>query len=213
VLISPEVLTARHGVQANGVLHLGAHRAEEYEAYTRCDWGETWWVEGNPFLIGHLMSRLSRTVTQQRTNHVIHALLGEHDLIPLTLNIASNGESSSVLALGTHATEHPEVTYTGERFTAFCRSVDSLVREHDIQADFLNLDLQGYELLVLRGAVRFLASQVRWVYTEVNESELYQSCALLPEVDEYLDAHGFDRVAIEMTRHGWGDACYARRDQ
>jgi hypothetical protein len=45
----------------------------------------------------------------------------------------------------------------------------------------------------------------------VNERELYRGCALLPEVDAFLGARGFQRVATKMTPHGWGDSFFKRR--
>jgi len=209
VLIPVNTLVNEYGVRPDGVLHLGAHRAEELNAYANYNWGHVWWVEANPDLIDPLNFIVSRTMRGLRDNTVIHALVGEREGQSATLRIASNGESSSVLPFGTHAVEHPEVTMTGEEVTMEMRTVDMLALEHDIAADFLNLDLQGYELAALRGAVRFLPG-VRWVYCEVNERELYQGCALIGEVDDYLSAHGFARRATKMTRHGWGDALYTR---
>jgi hypothetical protein len=69
------------------------------------------------------------------------------------------------------------------------------------------MDLQGAELLALRGATETLRS-VRFVYTEVNVDELYAGCAQLDEIDEQLV--GFVRMETALTPHGWGDAFYVR---
>lgn len=215
MLIPMDELVAEHDVRPTGVLHLGAHLAEERPAYVAAGVRDIWWVEGNPELVDTLRRVAFNSWDKERhvTDAIICAILGEHDAGDLTLHVANNGESSSVLPLGTHATEHPEVVYTGQTYTARSTSVDTLVLTRGIDADFLNLDLQGYELPVLRGAIRYLTRWPRWVYCEVNQAELYRGCALVDEIDEWLAAFGFERTAETWTRHGWGDALYTRRDQ
>lgn len=208
MLISMKDLTTIHGVRPTSVLHLGAHLGEEARDYGDVGARHTWWVEANPALIPGLEAHLRRVLGRHRWT-VLHALVGEHEGQSATLRLTNKTMSSSVLPLGTHATEHPEIWMTGEEIAMSVSTVDMLAARHGITADFLNVDLQGYELAALRGAVRFLA-EVQWVYTEVNEAELYVGCPLVTELDEYLGAHGFERVATEMTRHGWGDALYSR---
>lgn len=209
MLIPTKRLVDEFGVRPSGVLHVGAHLAEEAADYDRHRFGHVWWVEANPSLIDPLKRVVGRTARMRANHSVIQALIGEHEGGSATLRITNNGMSSSVLPFGTHATEHPEVTMTGEEVTLPIRTIDMLAIENDIRADFLNVDVQGYELAALRGAVRFLAD-VRWVFAEVNEAEVYVGCPLVGEIDEYLAAHGFERVLTHMTPHGWGDALYSR---
>jgi hypothetical protein len=63
--------------------------------------------------------------------------------------------------------------------------------------------------MALRGARTSLA-HADALYLEVNEKELYKGCGLLPEMDAFLETHGFRRILTEMTSHGWGDALYIR---
>jgi len=86
--------------------------------------------------------------------------------------------------------------------------------------DFMNLDVQGYELQCLKGAEPVLAS-FKWIYTEINEDPLYEGCALLPELAAWLAARGFrmaekrlwgaqERGARSGSWFGWGDALFVR---
>ena len=205
VLIPLRDLVREYGVRPGPVLHVGAHRAEELGDYRREGFGLVWWVEGNPDLIPAL--RLKVAVAR---HHVVHAVLADRER-DVTFHVASNGQSSSILPLGTHATEHPEVSYV-RSWAARATTVDVLAASGalgQVPAPLVNLDVQGAELDVLRGAERYLGG-VRWVYTEVNEKELYEGCALLPEMDAWLEDRGFVRLATHMTGHGWGDALYAR---
>lgn len=205
MLIPLEQLVADGLVTPGPTLHVGAHAAEEADDYQRLGFTPVHWCEANPRLHAPLLERI--------------AIFPDHHLVPhaladerreLTLNIASNGQSSSLLELGTHRQEHPEVSYI-DAIEVQTETIDLLFAARQIpQATFVNLDVQGAELLVLRGASDYLAG-VQAIYSEVNAAELYLGCAQLPEMDEWLRARGFERVATMMTPHGWGDALYVRR--
>ena len=75
--------------------------------------------------------------------------------------------------------------------------------------NFLHIDVQGYELEVLKGAVKCLEN-VYYIVVEINRSELYEFCPMISDIDRFLD--NFQRVETEW-RHGrenWGDALYVR---
>ena len=57
-------------------------------------------------------------------------------------------------------------------------------------ADFLKMDVQGGELMVLRGAERVLRD-VLVVHTEACFSQLYKGQPLIADIDLHLRAHGF----------------------
>lgn len=193
----------RHRVTPTGLLHIGAHRAEELRTYRHIDSAmPVWWVEANPDLIPKLTTDLRRWPN----NHVVHSAVGSTDC-DVTLNVANNSQSSSLLPLGTHAQVHPEVHYT-RAVTVPCRTIDSLVAEHGIEANVLVMDIQGGEGAALQGADRFLAG-VRLVYAEVNAKELYKGCWLLPEMDSWLGFRGFELRELCMEgATGWGDGLW-----
>jgi FkbM family methyltransferase len=63
----------------------------------------------------------------------------------------------------------------------------------DSQRMLLKLDVQGFELEVLRGAESFLR-RCAYVYAECSEVALYTGQALFPEVKLFLGARGFRHV-------------------
>jgi hypothetical protein len=98
--------------------------------------------------------------------------------------------------------------------------LDSLLERSGIdRAGFqlLNVDVQGAELHVLRGAERTLAS-VAAVLVEVHVLELYDGAASEREVDEFLTERGFERADVAYhelyNKHGtfpaWAEALYVR---
>jgi len=73
------------------------------------------------------------------------------------------------------------------------------------------MDTQGYELEVLRGAKRTL-EKIEYIYTEVNQDEVYENNAMIGDLDLFLNDFDMERVATGW--HGsqtWGDAFYVKR--
>lgn len=216
-------LMARHRMRISGVVHAGAHTGEEAPIYEACGIERVLWIEADP----DLMAALNENVYP--LGHVtVCACLGARDGDEVTFHIAEGagprdrGQASSVLPLGTTSQVHPEVRYVAE-CKMRTRSLAPLVAESwpwRESADFLNLDLQGYELECLKGAEALLGG-IRWIYTEINEDLLYEGCALLPEMTQWLGARGFrlvekklwgaqERSQRDIPWFGWGDALFAR---
>jgi hypothetical protein len=91
-------------------------------------------------------------------------------------------------------------------------TVDTFFKKNGIDGskyNFWNFDIQGAELMALKGAIKNI-EHAKVLYLEINENEVYKGCALLEEVDNFLEGHNFGRVHTVMTRHGWGDGIYIR---
>ena len=113
------------------------------------------------------------------------------------------------MELQEHKIEHPDIVEVA-RLKLETTTLNTLLVGLNSKFNFVNLDIQGAELLALKGLSNHMA-HVNYIYSEVNTKELYKGCALLPELDAFLATHGFIRTDIDMTRHGWGDALYIRR--
>lgn len=80
---------------------------------------------------------------------------------------------------------------------------------------FLKVDAQGADLAILQGAERFLREHCIGVQVEASTIPLLQGAPLLPELDEHLQARGFDRVKTEPphgTFDSQHDVVYLRRE-
>lgn len=206
MLIDAGALTRIFGVQPRGILHVGAHQAEELVLYRTAGWlerGPVIWVEAQATRARELERRLAGTNAK-----VIEAVAWDVDGAALELKIASNSQSTSVFEFGSHAASYPDITWT-DRCVVTGRRLDSLLSEAD-QFDFVALDVQGAELAALRGLGDRLGA-VRWVYTECQQSEVYAGAPDVSALDAFLGDRGFVRVATRWAgRHGWGDALYCR---
>lgn len=95
-------------------------------------------------------------------------------------------------------------------------TLDDFVRQERIQhIDLLKLDVQGFELRVLRGAAQTLAARrISMLFAEVNFVPLYEGQAYFHEVYQHLLAQDFKVVGFYGLnyRHGpylnWCDALF-----
>ena len=78
---------------------------------------------------------------------------------------------------------------------------------NNVIPNFWNFDIQGAELMALKGAIHSIR-YAKALYLEVNEKELYKNCGLIGEIDAFLYNYHFKRVITNITQHGWGDALY-----
>lgn len=208
MLIPFEEIARKFDTPIHGAIHVGAHLAEEAAEYEKAGVRNVIWIEGNPELTAAL-----RENTRRYPGHrIITAVVGDVDGKELDFLVASNRQSSSLLPLGKHAKYHPDV-YVERIDTVTTRRIDALITPQELaegQYTFLNLDLQGGELLAMRGMGELL-ERMNWVYLEVNLTDIYEGCPLLSDVDEFLMGKGFARKRVVMTEHMWGDALYRRQ--
>lgn len=209
MLIPFDLLFKKYNIQSTSVLHLGANTGQEAEAYHVQGIKQVIWVEANADLLPALEQHI-KIYPGQRA--LCACVSDEMDQL-VTFHIANNqGQSSSFLELGTHLKEHPSVHYTRHVKMRTVR-VDKLFDMCGISAGdggwFLNADLQGAELLALKG-MGDLLWKFDWVYCEVNIRELYKGCALMSEIDTYLWDFGLQGCETKMTNAGWGDRLYGR---
>lgn len=210
MLIKFKEIVNKYG-KPKGIIHLGAHLAEEFYDYLEFDIQNVIWIEANPYLYEDLKNKILNS------KHIaISELLSNEDDIEMKFNIAKNHyngnyQSSSVLEFGTHEINHPHITME-DSIILKSKTIKTIFREKKLNFenyDFINLDLQGYELPVIKGFGDNI-SNIKYIYTEVNTGEVYKNCTKLDELDNYLNIYGFKRVEIEMTDADWGDAFYIK---
>lgn len=206
MLIPFKDLRRKFRIRVTGVLHLGAHLGEEAADYNVLTNNVTW-VEANP----ELMNALSVNV-MPFGHRVLCACVSDEAGKEVTFHVTNNFMSSSLLDLGTHKKSSPDVHYTHD-LKLVTTTVDDLVVDFvDHEFNFLNMDLQGAEVLALKGASETIG-KIDYVYSEVNTEFVYKNCGLIHELDEILS--DFDRVETHMAgpKIGWGDAFWIRRDK
>lgn len=205
MLFKIDNLASIWNVRPIGVLHVGAHNAEEAHDYERLNWGNVIWVEAQPNLAANLKKKLD-----PEKHKVIAAAIWGKSGVELEFKVSSNTQSSSLLDFGTHKDDYPDISIT-ESYQVITSTLQDVL-DDSMKFDFLNLDIQGVELEALQG-IGVYFEKIKWIYTEVNKSEVYKNCSLIDDVDDFLKKEGFKRVATRwVKKQGWGDALYVREN-
>lgn len=108
-----------------------------------------------------------------------------------SMHVSRSADSSSLLPIGSLQAEiFPGTEEVGTEAVTVA-PLDRFVAAGDIVAPaLLKIDVQGYELEVLRGAASLL-DRFAWIYVEASFQRLYEGQALAGEVADFLGRHGF----------------------
>ena len=207
MLINLTQLYEKYKLNINGIIHIGACKCEELEDYNKCgiDNDKIIWIEANQDLV-------DENIQKNNKIKIDCFICCDTDEGVSQLNITNNLQSSSILDLGLHKIHHPNIIYTDKKMVKNKR-MDTYYNENNIPlnfANFLNIDIQGAELLALKGMGDILYN-FDYVYTEVNKNYIYKNCAIIEEIDNYLSNYNFKRVETCWTNYEWGDAFYIKQ--
>jgi FkbM family methyltransferase len=190
-----------------GIYHIGAHQLEENNYYFDLGVNRVLWFEANPKLVEQFKQNLSYISMQELYNE----LLSNTDGDEIEFYITNNNASSSMLKLKHHLKYYPHITVS-DIIKLKTKKMSTFIREERIDTskyNFINVDVQGAELKVIEGFEEYLDT-IDFIYTEVNNEELYEGCPMMSEIDDFLSHHNFKRIETLMTAANWGDALYAR---
>lgn len=188
-----------------GALHIGAHDCEEVDVYRYL-----WIADKRVVWIDAMQDKVDKAL-QRGIPNVYQAVVSDEDNKIVEFKRTNNGQSSSILEFGTHTTHYSWCVVT-ERTQMVTTTVDTFMERNKLNPalyTFWNFDIQGAELMALKGATNALR-YAKVLYLEVNTEDVYIGCAKMHEIDEYLGVRGFKRVITRMTDEGWGDALYVR---
>jgi len=115
----------------------------------------------------------------------------------------SSDASGSILTPTRHLSRHPSVTFLAQDQTVVVTTtLDAYVEAAGIdKISLLWIDVQGAELLVLKGSLKSLA-HIDWIYVEVAPTPLYEGGATYSDVQRHLERFGF-KVFKEYLPAEW----------
>ncbi len=108
------------------------------------------------------------------------------------------------------ASEDMKINYQGPVIQVPCVILDDWCKKQAIESvDFMWLDLEGFELQLLKSSPEIL-STVKVIYTETNLRELRKDMTQFDELDDFLEKNGFHLIAHWYLEGYQGDAIYVR---
>jgi FkbM family methyltransferase len=199
-------LKEKYSLKINGILHIGAHYGEEYEVYKQNNIEKLIFFEPAPDNFKILKELLNEKVVL-----VNKALGNKNTKILLNVESANQGQSNSILKPLLHLKQYPHITFDNTVEIDMVR-LDDYMQENnlfDSGINFINIDVQGYELEVFKGAENYL-NNVDYIVTEVNRDIVYYDNVLIEDLDNYLSKYNFKRFDTTWDGGIWGDAFYIK---
>jgi FkbM family methyltransferase len=183
---------------------VGAHKGEEIESYLAAGIQKAAFIEPlhDNFIV------LENRVKSHDGYEAYKFAAGDVNE-PATLYLASNElQSSSILKPSLHLKENPEIYFNAEEEVEKVR-IDNLVLSASL--NFWVIDVQGYEIQVLKGAGNKI-QECDYIFVELNRAEVYENCTKIEELDHYLKQQGFNRVLFRWWSL-WGDGFYVKKEK
>lgn len=187
-----------------GIIQIGAHHGNEYETLKKLS-------------ENILMFEPQKEVYKKLCNNVGHyknliienkALGSSNGKMVMYTEQANDGQSSSLLVPDLHCVQYPGIKFTGTEEVDVI-SLNEYFLNKTVNYNLITLDVQGYELEVLKGSTDILTN-VDYILCEVNRAELYKGCPMVEEIDMFLSAYGFKREVTSWDGYTWGDALYVK---
>jgi FkbM family methyltransferase len=203
MLLNLDNLVKKYNLNIKGVLHIGAHFGEENSIYDRLNIENRIFFEPLESNFKVLKNNIS-----EKFQVVKKALGNDNKKISMYVETANQGQSSSILEPLIHLQQYPHIKFESTEEV-------EMIRLDDFEFDktnynFINMDVQGYELEVLKGSKEVLNS-IEYIMCEINRDEVYRNCAKINELKEFLSIYGFILVEETWDGYTWGDGFFIKK--
>lgn len=182
-----------------GVIHVGAHEGQEYQDYNEYFSADVpiHWFEPQR----EVFERLVDSLQEKKNNYFYNFGLGSSEkVLPLWKETENGGQSASFSQPQKHLEIYPHITFEESESLAI-RTLDSFsIRE----ANVLVIDVQGFEMEVLLGAIETL-NRIDHIFCEINSDKLYKDSPTVDELNSMLCPKGFQLKENWWTDGNWGD--------
>ena len=208
MLISFPSLVNKYKLNVTGVIHIGGHIGQELPTYKKSNVENLLIFEPQkvPF---KKLSKVADELSFENIKLINKALGNSIQEIEMICN--EDGLCSSILNPKIVLEQYPDIKFDRKEKVNMI-TLDSYFGEvMQNQYNFINMDTQGYELEVLKGAKNTLKN-IDAVYTEVNNVEVYENNALIEDIDKFLEDYGMVRIETDWMGVTWGDAFYIKQE-
>ncbi len=204
MILNFDHLVNAFNLKIEGILHIGAHYGEEHSLYKKHGIQNVAYFEP----LKSNFNILSKNINDDSLLFNF-ALGSENKKIEMFVETANNGQSSSILEPDIHLLQYPHITFDSKEVVDMKRLDDLGDLLNNKKFNFINIDVQGYELEVFKGAEKTL-NNVDYIISEVNRAPVYKDCANIDQLDNFLSNYGFTRVETSWVGVTWGDAFYLK---
>ena len=206
-------LIKKHNLKINGIIQAGSHHFQEWQTYIELGIHHKVFFEIDPDTFNEGLKKNGRADCVWLENVGLANFNGE---IELNCETRNQGQSSTLLEPAQCLVDYPDIEYTHKKKVKVIKLDDY---HNNIQPmNTFVIDVEGYELEVLKGAVGHL-SHIDYIIMEVSCEERYKGQALVDSaigyennvnLDEWLAQYGFKRVETAWCGVNWGDGLYIK---
>ena len=207
-LLNLNHLKNKYSLEVAHIVHVGAHKGEEVKDYKK-NFKDVRITLFEPQK--NLFKYLQTNFGSDKNISLYNFALGSTNDFSSMFMADNEGQSSSFYKPLYHLTEHPEIKFTEDDTNFEIKVLDNLGITN---IDFLNIDTQGYEMEVLKGAVNTLIQDIKYIILEINKKELYEGCPNVKDIDVFLKKYGFIRTDTHYWQDSfsWGDGFYIKKE-
>jgi FkbM family methyltransferase len=124
---------------------------------------------------------------------------GRPDHIAEDIDWDFGNKSSSLLEPNKTIEVHPWLKFK-KKVTVNTDTLENFMFENSISLiDFIHMDVQGAELMVLKGAGQSI-SKIKMIWLEVENVELYKNQPLASDVESFLKQNGFIKIKDTVNK-------------
>jgi len=185
---------------AADIIHIGAHKGQEAWIYEKFGQHNVFWIEAIPEIYEQLKENLKEYPKQFAINELVTDKVNKKYKFYLSNN---NLESSSIFDFSNEWWKKKSV-YHKNSIILKSNTLDNIYKKYNMDKyyiDLLIIDVQGAELLVLKGADEIL-SKINWIYTEYSVMPVYKDGVMWPELKKHLNEKGFYNTKEPTRKHG-----------
>jgi len=192
----------KYNLNIKGVIHIGAHYGQEDSLYREKNIENIMYFEPLDKNFKILQSNVNN-------NTILHklALGNEKKDVTMFVESSNKGMSSSVLKPEHHLKQYPHIVFNESEVVKMDK-LDNIDFNRD-DYNFINIDVQGYELEVFKGAEKTL-EKIDYIISEINKIHLYENGTLLNELVDFLSKYNFKLVEENWAGKTWGDGFFIK---
>ena len=201
------------------VVHIGADRGGELPQYKNLGAKKVVWVEANPEVYGELLENLEIMNISEVQSIPFNQLISDTDDVPTDFNIYYGWDAGHLVGnKGMSSMLKASKSWWGSEcykgtLQLNALTLDTFLERNGLGFDFdlLNVDTQGAEMMVARGASKVLEN-VKFINCEVTFfNPQYQNNPRFDEVNEYFESFGFEHIHTELCdEKNWGDGLWIK---
>ena len=200
----------KYNIFPRGFIQVGAHIGQEVKVFKNLN------SKANIYLFEpqkELFQKLKMQYKNDKYITLFNLALGDSKQTQTMFKDVNNdSQSSSILKPKEHLKYHSYIEF--EKDNQEVIYVDTLDSFNIDNANVLCIDVQGYELNVLKGSKTSLKN-IDALLVEINRKELYEGCPHVSEIDHFLKDFDYVRIVTKWWKKTipWGDALYIKKNK